>query len=328
MSTFEYNVSIIIPCFNAEKTIIRTLKSIESQSMGNYQVVMIDDGSTDNTEKIIKKYIKDKNDYLYIKQKNSGVSAARNRGLEKAKGKYISFLDADDVYHPKFLEILCNEIENNSVDIVCSKYKWININETIGEDFKDGMKTVRLSNREIIERYMRKRKYMFSFGNCLYKHEIIDEQKIKFDTELAYGEDSLFLGQYLANCYNGGIFVESTLYGYTKNENSAMHKKVTWKNTDNIEAMKKIVDYWEKTGLDTSFSDYMISRAVWGIAKDFAVDDGLFEKLQHKYEVRKHMIVLKKYGQEVSVKITAWVYLFNITAYILFMKLYCKFKGK
>lgn len=324
MSTFEYNVSIIIPCFNAEKTIIRTLKSIESQSMGNYQVVMIDDGSTDNTEKIIKKYIKDKNDYLYIKQKNSGVSAARNRGLEKAKGKYISFLDADDVYHPKFLEILCNEIENNSVDIVCSKYKWININETIGEDSTDDMKSVRLSNREIIERYMRKRKYMFSFWNCLYKHEIIDEQKIKFDTELAYGEDSLFLGQYLANCYNGGIFVESTLYGYTKNENSAMHKKVTWKNTDNIEAMKKIVDYWEKTGLDTSFSDYMISRAVWGIAKDFAVDDELFEKLSETYDVKRAMKILSKKCCEIVVKISVFLAKYNMNIFKGIMKMFYK----
>ena len=320
MSTFEYNVSIIIPCFNAEKTIIRTLKSIESQSMGNYQVVMIDDGSTDNTEKIIKKYIKDKNDYLYIKQKNSGVSAARNRGLEKAKGKYISFLDADDVYHPKFLEILCNEIENNSVDIVCSKYKWININETIGEDSTDDMKSVRLSNREIIERYMRKRKYMFSFWNCLYKHEIIDEQKIKFDTELAYGEDSLFLGQYLANCYNGGIFAESTLYGYTKNENSAMHKKVSWKNTDNIEAMIKIVDYWKKRGLDTGFSDYMISRAVWGIAKDFAVDDELFEKLIKKYDVKYAMKVMSEKCSERMVCTSAYIAKYNINIFKIVMK--------
>lgn len=320
MSTFEYNVSIIIPCFNAEKTIIRTLKSIESQSMGNYQVVMIDDGSTDNTEKIIKKYIKDKNDYLYIKQKNSGVSAARNRGLEKAKGKYISFLDADDVYHPKFLEILCNEIENNSVDIVCSKYKWININETIGEDSTDDMKSVRLSNREIIERYMRKRKYMFSFGNCLYKHEIIDEQKIKFDTELAYGEDSLFIGQYLANCYNGGIFVESTLYGYTQNVNSAMHKKVSWKNTDNIEAMIKIVDYWKKRGLDTGFSDYMISRAVWGIAKDFAVDDELFEKLIKKYDVKYAMKVMSEKCSERMVCTSAYIAKYNINIFKIVMK--------
>lgn len=320
MGTFEYNVSIIIPCFNAEKTIIRTLKSIESQSMGNYQVVMIDDGSTDNTEKIIKKYIKDKNDYLYIKQKNSGVSAARNRGLEKAKGKYISFLDADDVYHPKFLEILCNEIENNSVDIVCSKYKWININETIGEDSTDDMKSVRLSNREIIERYMRKRKYMFSFGNCLYKHEIIDEQKIKFDTELAYGEDSLFIGQYLANCYNGGIFVESTLYGYTQNVNSAMHKKVSWKNTDNIEAMIKIVDYWKKRGLDTGFSDYMISRAVWGIAKDFAVDDELFEKLIKKYDVKYAMKVMSEKCSERMVCTSAYIAKYNINIFKIVMK--------
>ena len=97
MQKYQYLVSVIIPCFNAEKTIIRTLKSIDMQTINDYQVIIIDDGSTDNSEHVILKYIQNKNNFVYIKQKNSGVSTARNKGITEAQGKYISFLDADDV---------------------------------------------------------------------------------------------------------------------------------------------------------------------------------------------------------------------------------------
>lgn len=85
---------------------------------------------------------------------------------------------------------------------------------------------------------------------------------------------------------NGCVFVYKELYGYTINDKSAMHKKVSWQNVDNIEAMKKIVDYWKNKNLDTSFSDYMVARAIWGIAKDFSIDDQLFKKLQRTYDVK------------------------------------------
>lgn len=325
MQKYQYLVSVIIPCFNAEKTIIRTLKSIDMQTINDYQVIIIDDGSTDNSEHVILKYIQNKNNFVYIKQKNSGVSTARNKGITEAQGKYISFLDADDVYHPKFLELLSERMEKNDVDIVCSQYKWIDIKDILTDLDKSNLYEDKLSNREILERYMRKRKYKFSFCGCLYKSHIIAEQNIIFDKELAYGEDSLFIGQYLAESEKGGIFVSKELYGYTRNENSAMHKRVTWKNTDNIEAMKKIVRYWGEKGLDVSFSDYMVSRAVWGIAKDFAIDEELFDKLEETYDVKQAMKILSKKCDEKMVRIVSIIF---IICPKLWMKiLYCYKKG-
>lgn len=324
MPIYSFKVSVIIPCFNAEETIVKTLQSIENQTIDNYQVILINDGSTDNTEKIILDFIENKSNYQYIKQDNMGVSSARNNGISRVKGKYISFLDADDVYHPRFLEFLYKKMETNSIDIACSKYKWLKKNDLFSDKDIEYFDE-KLSNIEILERYMRKRRYKFSFCGCMYSSHIIFENDIKFDDNLKYGEDSLFIGQYLAECKSGGIFIANELYGYTINENSAMHKKVSWKNTDNIEAMKNIVDYWEKRNLDTNFSEYMISRAIWGIAKDFSVDDKLFEKLQETYDVKKAMEIMSRKCDERIVKILSIIGENNICIFKVICKLFLSF---
>lgn len=125
MSKNKYMISVIIPCYNAADTIVRTLESVEEQTFKDYEVVLIDDGSLDNTKNIVTNYIKEKDNYVFLKQENKGVSTARNYGLNNAKGKYIAFLDADDVYHPLFLETLFNEIEKNRTDLACSQYQFV-----------------------------------------------------------------------------------------------------------------------------------------------------------------------------------------------------------
>lgn len=129
MSKNKYMISVIIPCYNAADTIVRTLESVEEQTFKDYEVVLIDDGSLDNTKNIVTNYIKEKDNYVFLKQENKGVSTARNYGLNNAKGKYIAFLDADDVYHPLFLETLFNEIEKNRTDLACSQYQFMRMTE-------------------------------------------------------------------------------------------------------------------------------------------------------------------------------------------------------
>lgn len=97
-------VSIIIPAYNVEKYIPRTLESIKSQTFKDIEVIVINDGSTDNTLTIVKNFLKNVDfSYKIITQKNQGVSAARNRGIKEAKGKYICFLDGDDFYDSFFI---------------------------------------------------------------------------------------------------------------------------------------------------------------------------------------------------------------------------------
>lgn len=115
--------SIIIPMFNTEKYIGECLDSIMMQNFSDYEVIVVDDGSTDGSCEIVSRYIKGKLNINLLKQKNSGVSAARNLGIEKARGKYIIFVDSDDFLVNESLEFLKNTLlENNDLDMLFFNY--------------------------------------------------------------------------------------------------------------------------------------------------------------------------------------------------------------
>lgn len=117
-------ISIIIPVFNAEKYIIRCLKSIENQSFKNYEVIIVNDGSTDASLSIISDYAINKDPIKIFNQKNRKAAAARNTGLQNAKGQYIAFIDADDYVHCDYLRILYeNAVKYDAEVSTCGFYK-------------------------------------------------------------------------------------------------------------------------------------------------------------------------------------------------------------
>jgi len=121
--------SIIIPAYNADKYISETINSVLSQSYADWELIIVDDGSTDKTAEIVKQFCKKDNRIKYYYQKNSGVSVARNFGLNKAKGEYISFLDADDIWLNDFLiETTSFLEENQKIGVVNTNVRFINKN--------------------------------------------------------------------------------------------------------------------------------------------------------------------------------------------------------
>lgn len=121
-------VSIITPCYNAEKYISETIESVLNQTHKEWEMIIINDGSKDNSEEIIKKYVdKDKRISL-IKQENKGCAAARNNGIKHAKGRYIALLDADDVWYNNFLEEQIKFLNEKKAICVFSEYERIDAN--------------------------------------------------------------------------------------------------------------------------------------------------------------------------------------------------------
>lgn len=118
----EKKLTIIIPVYNRESTIEQTIESIENQTIKDFEILTVDDGSSDNSKNVIKKLMEKYRNIRYIYQENAGVSSARNTGIKNAKTKYISFLDSDDFYEEKFVEKMLNKIEENNSDIVCCGY--------------------------------------------------------------------------------------------------------------------------------------------------------------------------------------------------------------
>lgn len=118
-------VSVIIPTFNSEKYISDTIISVQKQTYQNWEIVLVDDCSTDVTQKIITTFLADKRILFYPLKKNSGTGVARNTALAKAKGKYIAFLDADDLWKPEKLENQINFMQMNDLPFTFSFYDCI-----------------------------------------------------------------------------------------------------------------------------------------------------------------------------------------------------------
>lgn len=326
-ATSGTEISIIIPCFNAEKTIINTLNSINAQTYKNFEVIIVNDGSEDNSEEKIKRYICENPSIKinYFFQENRGVSVARNEGIRKACGKYITFIDADDLYHPQFLEILYTILKDSDVDIACCQYKIVDLNNDFGkEKQKIGIISL-LSKEDMLDKYIHKRKSNFSFWGALYKKKIIEENRLQFPAGIKFGEDTEFICKYLVHCRKGGVFLEKELYGYLRHEQSTMHGKCDWTRTDNLKAIKNVIDYWTENSACTDFADYMFSRALWACAKDFAIEDGtLFLELQNKYDLRHAMKVMARFGDEISIRVSAMAFLVSKRLYQMLVVAYMK----
>ncbi len=120
-------ISVIVPMYNAEKTIERCINSILKQTISAFEIVLINDGSTDRTEDIVRKLQNEKSNIKYFYKENSGVAQTRNYGIEKAQGDYIIFVDADDYIEPNLIEKVFKYIENN-IEMVKFKLKKIDTN--------------------------------------------------------------------------------------------------------------------------------------------------------------------------------------------------------
>lgn len=129
MSAANPLISVIVPCYNYAHYLSATLNSILEQTISDWECIIIDDGSTDNTKEIAENYCSNDNRFIYSYQNNQGLSSARNKGINRAKGKYIQFLDADDMIAPEKMkeQLSCFESKPD-LDIVYSDYKLMDTN--------------------------------------------------------------------------------------------------------------------------------------------------------------------------------------------------------
>lgn len=187
-------ISIIIPIYNSEKYLKECLDSVRNQTFTNIEIICINDGSTDTSLEILNKCAKQDNRIKVISQKNGGVSNARNRALQEITGKYVCFIDSDDIIEKDFCKKLLNGYKND-IDLVCGGHiKLNNMNKKISPwlPIKD------LSN-DVMKDVLCFTKYR-NVSQKLFKTNIIKNNNIKFAEDLHYMEDALFLVSYLYYC--------------------------------------------------------------------------------------------------------------------------------
>lgn len=185
-------ISIIMPIYNGEKYLNKAIESIINQSYDNYELILVDDGSKDNTREICQSYTKN-NKVKYYHIENSGVSSARNFGIDKCTGEYITFLDADDYFDLKALEKYNDVITKNDYDLIITSYNEVYKNNTISHNFGYD-KQINDNLDPIIFEIAGVEGFLC---NKLYKSVIIKENRLELSKEITYCEDLLFNCKYL-----------------------------------------------------------------------------------------------------------------------------------
>lgn len=201
-------ISIIIPIYNTERYLSECLDSIISQTYKNWECILVDDGSKDNSPKICDEYVNKDSRFSVIHKANAGVSAARNDGLNKAQGEWITFVDSDDYLRPLFLEHL---LKHQEADIV-----WNGTQFFSGNDEKVQYNDCIASEAESIGLALKRNMFHWAFGTPwgkLYRHSIIEMNNLRFDVKMFFREDEVFLFQYLLYC-NKVCFTSYTDYCY------------------------------------------------------------------------------------------------------------------
>ena len=212
-------VSIIVPIYNTEKYLPKCLDSIINQTYKNIEILLVNDGSPDNSDKIMKEYEQNDNRIKCLYKKNGGLSDARNYGLRFATGKYVCFVDSDDWISEFYVEKLVEKITSDKSDIAVCEFDRVynskKTKNTVNEYDLDGFKVPAAWNK-------------------IYLKSVIDKYRLKFPVGKWY-EDLTMSSMYIMTCKKKSIVKES-LYFYRQNDNSIMHTfddRIFDKNTVN-----------------------------------------------------------------------------------------------
>lgn len=261
------DISIIVPIYNAEKYIAKCVDSLVNQTKKELEFILINDGSTDNTEEIIKTY-KDKR-IKYYKNKNQGIGKTRNFGISKSTGKYIMFLDSDDYLSKKACQKMYEKIlESNSDLVVCDFYKVYDFGKTEEVKLSSFSETSLKGRPSIIN------EINLAPWNKIYKRELITKNKIKFIENLKY-EDAPFVIEALSKAKKITKINESLNY-YVIHGNSE-----TTVRDERCFDILKIVDIIRKNTKDKRYLKEEVDKLTVKIITNYTVQ----QRNQKKKEI-------------------------------------------
>ena len=251
-------LSVIIPVYNVEPYLEQCLDSVVNQTYKNLEIICINDGSTDNSLKILEKYQKKDERIKLINQKNKGLSEARNAGLDVATGEYIAFVDSDD-----YLELNAYEeamkvmLADRSVDLV-----EFNVRSFTNENSQILVRNVEYVNQQQVLNFKLK-KHAGYVWNKIYKHSIINKQRVRFIPNLIH-EDTFFSIAYIISC-NQKYFLDKKLYNYRKRHNSILgYQRVSGGNKkfDLYKNLDALIAYAKCNNLYDQKKEYIFNEYV------------------------------------------------------------------
>lgn len=263
-------VSVIIPAYNVEKYIKRTVESVLSQTLKNIEIIIINDGSTDNTNTIIEELANIDDRIIIVNKKNGGVSSARNKGLDIVRGEFIFQLDGDDWIEPKCFEEMVDHAEKYNLDIVVANFfiDYDNGNVQVRKDLQD---VKFLNSEEYLEQLFTVNSYP-SLWNKLFRKELYDN--IQYPENVSLGEDLAVIPEIVLRAKKIGKYEGQYLH-YIQNinsiTNSGLSKKIyqIFNSFENIETTlltyevsNKIVELFKAYKLN-HIINFITSKPYW-----------------------------------------------------------------
>ena len=242
-------ISVIIPVYNSSTYLRKCLDSVVNQTLKDIEIIVINDGSTDDSKNIIEEYLCKYKNIIFIDQENKGIGKTRNIGIKKATGEYITFVDSDDYIKENMLEEYYKYAKKHNFDLVIGSYiKKINNKEIIFENNKFKTGNVKTTPQIL---------YLIEYGPWakLYKREMLINNNIYFDEERKY-EDMPFVSKALLKSKLIGQITEPYYYYIIHNnsETTTMDKRVF----DILDILKEIKDYYKREYYLRDELDYVI----------------------------------------------------------------------
>ena len=311
-------ISLILPVFNEEKYIKATLDSIINQSFTDFEVIVVDDGSTDGTLKIVEEIFKNSAiPHKIIHQENMGVSSARNRGISLSCGEYIVFMDGDDyiltnhlsqLYNPDYDFSLIQLVKKGGDDL--SNPHYYGCEEITARDF------IRMELEM---------KMPFNFVQLSYRSDIIKNNDLKFREDVSYGEDTDFAMRALS--YGDSIKVSDEItYYYIQREDSLINTSKL-KRFDYIPVLEDLAQFFKKQNLD-DLAELMhtsrIPRAIFGNMNYFFYNDYDYDEVIEKMNDLDLFDKLSKFKGDKKFSLKIKLFLLNPKLYYIMWK---KFKN-
>lgn len=286
-------ISVIIPIYNVEDYVFECVESVLNQTMKDLEIILVNDGSTDNSIRRIRNVIEENDNILLINQKNKGLSAARNTGLKHAQGEYIIFIDSDDYIQPTFLEHLYIEAKQSNVDVVIGGYTRIyqNKGKKINYRKKELLNLGIISGKKYLYRQLQHNDYQMQIWSNLYNRQFLLENNLFFIENLLH-EDEEFTPRSLLKA-DTIVITECYEYMYRMRDNSIMTKSP---NLHHIESCSKILNlfienYSKQTDYEAKESmKYLIFRII-SAYEDKVLKSNIEDKKKYLLKLKNKEIV-------------------------------------
>lgn len=284
-------ISVIIPIYNAEKYLKQCLNSVIIQNFNNIEIICINDGSTDNSQKILEKFSKKDNRFKIITTSNKGQGSARNLGLKHAKGEYISFIDADDWIEKNTYSLLYDKAKKNNLDMLF--FQMINYMQDSGEF----VETELYNYKSLIDNFeddaifsiVDIEKFLFNIAVCpvskLYKKSFLDKNKIVFPEKMIF-EDNIFFYNAILKADKLG-YVAEKLY-YRRRHSNSVTQNISKKSFDIILATNKMLNLFKDKGVYDKFKESLINHTFsmileWFFKCDLLLSDEFYIKIKQEF---------------------------------------------